>query len=56
MTTNKPKVLLILDEAMLTRIEDFRYENRIPSRNEALRRLLSRALEEYELTKGKKDE
>ncbi len=31
MPSNKPKVLLILDEDLLERIDDYRYENRIPA-------------------------
>ncbi len=48
MPSNKPKVLLILDEDLLERIDDFRYENRIPARNEAIRRLITEALKKYE--------
>jgi hypothetical protein len=40
MATDKPKVLLILDEDLLKRIDDYRYENRIPARTEAIRRLI----------------
>lgn len=48
MPTDKPKVLLILDDDLLKRIDDYRYENRIPARNEAIRRLLNEALQNYE--------
>ena len=48
MATNKPKVLLILDEDLLERIDDYRYEKRIPARNEAIRRLLDEALKKDE--------
>jgi len=48
MATDKPKVLLILDEDLLKRIDDYRYENRIPARNEAIRRLIDEALKKYE--------
>ena len=47
MATDKPKVLLILDDELLERIDDYRYEGRIPSRNEAIRRLLNDALDRY---------
>lgn len=47
MPSKKPKVLLILDEDLLERIEDYRYENRIPARNEAIRRLIEASLEKY---------
>lgn len=49
--TGKPKVLLILDDALLERIDDYRYDNRIPSRNEAMRQLLKESLEMYEKEK-----
>jgi metal-responsive CopG/Arc/MetJ family transcriptional regulator len=51
MPTKKPQVLLTLDEELLERIEDYRYENRIPARSEAMRRLLAEALEKYEKKK-----
>jgi metal-responsive CopG/Arc/MetJ family transcriptional regulator len=51
MPTKKPKVLLVLDDDLLKRIDDFRYENRIPARNEAIRRLLEEALEKYKSDK-----
>ena len=44
MVTDKPKALLILDEDLLERIDDYRYENCIPAHNEAIRRLLNKAL------------
>jgi len=48
MSRNKPKILLILDEDLLNRIDDYRYENRIPARTEAIRRLIDEALKRYE--------
>jgi len=48
MATKKPQVLLTLDDELLKRIEDYRYENRIPTRSEAMRRLIKDALEKYE--------
>ena len=53
MPSNKPKVLLILDEDLLERIDDYRYENRIPARNEAIRRLIDESLKRYEKKKIK---
>ena len=44
MPTKKPQILLTLDEELLERIEDYRYGNRIPTRTEAIRRLLKEAL------------
>ena len=53
MPTDKPKVLLILDEDLLERIDTYRYENRIPARNEAMRRLIDESLKRYEKKKIK---
>jgi metal-responsive CopG/Arc/MetJ family transcriptional regulator len=48
MTTSKPQILITLDETLLERIEDFRYNNRIPTRAESIRRLIEEALKKYE--------
>ena len=40
MPSKKPKILLIVDENLLERIDDFRFENRINTRSEAIRRLI----------------
>jgi metal-responsive CopG/Arc/MetJ family transcriptional regulator len=47
MATDKPKVLLILDEDLLKRIDDYRYENRIPARTEAIRKLIDDSLKRW---------
>jgi len=44
MTTEKPKILLILEDDLLARIEDYRFGNRISSRSEAIRRLIEEGL------------
>lgn len=38
----------IIDKDLLKRLEDFRFENRIASRSEAIRRLLDEALKKHE--------
>jgi metal-responsive CopG/Arc/MetJ family transcriptional regulator len=48
MVTKKPRILLTIDEKLLNRIDDFRFENRINTRSEAIRRLLEEALKGYE--------
>ena len=48
MATDKPRILLTVEEDLLERIDDFRYENRIPARSEAIRRLIEEALKQYE--------
>ena len=48
MATDKPRILLTVEEDLLERIDDYRYENRIPARSEAIRRLIEEALKQYE--------
>ena len=48
MPTDKPKILLTIDKDLLEKVEDFRYSNRIPTRSEAIRRLIEEALKKYE--------
>jgi metal-responsive CopG/Arc/MetJ family transcriptional regulator len=42
------KTLFSATEDLLKRIDDFRFQNRINSRSEAMRRLLDEALRKYE--------
>jgi metal-responsive CopG/Arc/MetJ family transcriptional regulator len=51
MPTEKPKVLITLEDDLLQRIEDFRYGNRIPSRAEAVRKLIEEGLKNIETSK-----
>lgn len=44
MATERPKILLILDDDLLRRVEDYRFEKRVNSRAEAIRRLLEEGL------------
>jgi metal-responsive CopG/Arc/MetJ family transcriptional regulator len=44
MTTQKPQVLLTLNDELLKQIEDFRFEKRINSRSEAIRQLIETGL------------
>jgi len=44
MPTEKPRIILVMEEDLMQRIEDFRYENRIPTRSEAVRQLIKRGL------------
>ena len=48
MTTDKPRILLTIEKDLLERIDDFRFENRIHSRSEAIRRLIDESLKKYE--------
>ena len=60
MPTEKPRYTVIVDEELLKEIDDFRFENRYPSRSAAtleLIRLGMKALKkEQEQKKAKKDE
>jgi len=47
MPTEKPKIIFVADQGLLERLDDFRFENRINSRSEAIRRLLEEALKKY---------
>ncbi len=53
MTTQKPQVLLTLNDELLKQIEDFRFEKRINSRSEAIRQLIEAGLAASK-PKGKK--
>jgi metal-responsive CopG/Arc/MetJ family transcriptional regulator len=44
MPSKKPQILLVVDEDLLVRIDDFRFDNRINSRSEAVRRLIEKGL------------
>jgi len=48
MPTENPKIIFVAENKLLERLEDFRYSNRIPTRSEAIRRLLDEALKRYE--------
>lgn len=54
MPTEKPKIIFVAEEDLLKRLDDFRFENRINSRSEAIRRLLEEGLQKYEKKKPKK--
>ncbi len=45
MPTEKPKIILVMEEILLTRIDDYRFENRVNSRSEAIRQLIEAGLE-----------
>jgi len=54
MSTDKPKIILVLDHDIISRIDDYRYGNRVPSRSEAIRRLILEALQKFENPSKKK--
>ena len=48
MPTEKPRYTVIVDKELLKRIDDFRFENRYPSRSAATLDLIRLGLEEIE--------
>ena len=48
MPTEKPKIIFVADNELIERLDDFRFENRINTRSEAIGRLLNEALKKYE--------
>ena len=48
MPTEKPILTFAADKELLERINDFRFENRIETRSEAIRLLVEKGLKEFE--------
>ena len=48
MPTEKPRFTVIVDDELLKRIDDFRFENRYPSRSAATLDLIHLGLEQLE--------
>lgn len=58
MATEKPRYTITIDEELLKKIDDFRFENRFPNRTQAtleLIRLGMEALEKKNADKGNPD-
>ena len=51
MPTEKPILTFAIDEELLERLNDFRFENRIETRSEAIRMLVEKALKDHEKKK-----
>ncbi len=47
MPTKKDILNFAVDQELMKRLDDFRFENRINTRSEAIRRLLDEALKKY---------
>lgn len=56
MPTEKPRYTVIVDDELLKRIDDFRFEHRYPSRSAATLELIRLGLEELEKRKQKRRE
>jgi metal-responsive CopG/Arc/MetJ family transcriptional regulator len=54
MATQKPQILLTIDDNLLRRIDDFRFNARVNSRSEAIRQLIEKGLKKQEKPKTKK--
>ena len=52
MPTEKPRYTVTVDEALLKRIDDFRFENRYPSRSAATLQLIRLGIEQLEQAQG----
>ena len=48
MPTGKPRLTVIVDEELLKEIDDFRFENRYPSRSAATIDLIRRGIEQLQ--------
>jgi nicotinic acid mononucleotide adenylyltransferase len=48
MPSRKPQILFVMGDDLFNRIDDFRFENRIMSRSEAVRILVEEGLKKYE--------
>ncbi len=55
MPTEKPRYTIIVDEELLEKIEDFRFENRYPSRSAATIELIRLGIENLERKQKKED-
>ncbi len=55
MTTEKPILTFAVDEDLMERINDFRFDNRIETRSETIRMLVEKGLEDYEKRKREKE-
>ncbi len=51
MPTERPILTFAVDEDLMERINDFRFDNRIETRSEAIRMLVEKGLEDYEKLK-----
>ena len=55
MPSDKPLLHIVMDQALIDRIDDFRYENRFPSRAAAVKWLIERSLDRGERPDRKAD-
>jgi metal-responsive CopG/Arc/MetJ family transcriptional regulator len=48
MPTEKKVLTFVVDDDLLKRLEDFRFENRLNTMSEAIRKLIEESLQRYE--------
>lgn len=54
MPTQKPRYTVVVDEELLRQIDDFRFENRFPSRSAATLELIRLGIQQLEREKQEK--
>ena len=54
MPTQKPRYTVIVDEEMLKKIDDYRFENRFPSRSAATIELIKLGMKQLEKERAEK--
>lgn len=54
MPTEKPRITVVVDDDMLRDIEDFRFENRYPSRSAAMVELIHLGIEQIKKERAEK--
>lgn len=47
MPTNRPRYTIIVDDELLNQIDDFRFNNRYPSRSAATLALIQKGIEQF---------
>ncbi len=54
MPTDKPRFTITVDEDLLRRLEDYRFENRCPNRTQTVVELIRQSLDAYDKEKRKR--
>ena len=54
MPTEKPRITVVVDDDMMQQIEDFRFENRFPSRSAAMVELIRLGIEQIKKEQAEK--
>ena len=53
MSTEKPRFSITVDDELFKRLEDYRFENRLPNRSQAVVELIRQSLDEHDKKKRK---